>query len=64
MLWNSWLKREIVLLLQYLEENVHQPYVDVSVMARQLQERYPEYGRRKHRPFRFLVDQGKERKAH
>lgn len=43
---------------QYLEENVHQTYVDVGVMARHLQEKYREYGRRKHTPFRFLVDQG------
>lgn len=27
-------------------------------MARQLQEQYNEYGRRKQRPFRFLVDEG------
>lgn len=27
-------------------------------MARHLQEKYREYGRRKHQPFRFLVDQG------
>ncbi|XP_055315332.1 nuclear valosin-containing protein-like isoform X1 [Sitodiplosis mosellana] len=42
---------------QYLEENVHQTYVDVGVMARHLQEKYREYGRRKHQPFRYLVDQ-------
>lgn len=42
---------------QYLEENVHQTYVDVSVMARQLQERYREYNRRKSGPFRNLVEQ-------
>lgn len=28
-------------------------------MARHLQEKYREYGRRKQQPFRFLVDQGK-----
>lgn len=44
---------------QYLEENVHQTYVDVGVMARHLQEKYREYTRRKAQPFRFLVDQGK-----
>lgn len=44
---------------QYLEENVHQTYVDVGVMARHLQEKYREYARRKHQPFRFLVDQGR-----
>lgn len=44
--------------MQYLEDHVHQAYVDVSVMARQLQEQYNEYGRRKQRPFRFLVDEG------
>ncbi|XP_055602198.1 nuclear valosin-containing protein-like [Uranotaenia lowii] len=42
---------------QYLEENVHQTYVDVGVMARQLQERYREYNRRKTVPFRLLVEQ-------
>lgn len=49
---------------QYLEENVHQTYVDVGVMARHLQEKYREYGRRKHQPFRFLVDQGMNIKFH
>lgn len=45
--------------LQYLEENVHKTYVDVSDMARVLQERYrAEYGRRKMAPFRQLVEQG------
>lgn len=44
---------------QYLEENVHQTYVDVGVMARHLQEKYREYTRRKSHPFRLLVDQGK-----
>lgn len=44
---------------QYLEENVHKTYVDVSDMARVLQERYrAEYGRRKMAPFRQLVEQG------
>ncbi|XP_055386738.1 nuclear valosin-containing protein-like [Condylostylus longicornis] len=42
---------------QYLEENVHQTYVDVSVMAKQLQDRYREYNRRKSGPFRLLVEQ-------
>lgn len=43
---------------QYLEENVHKTYVDVSDMARVLQERYrAEYGRRKMAPFRQLVEQ-------
>lgn len=42
---------------QYLEENVHQTYVDVGVMARELQERYREYNRRKAVPFRMLVEQ-------
>lgn len=37
---------------------MHQTYVDVGVMARHLQEKYREYGRRKHQPFRYLVDQG------
>lgn len=45
---------------QYLEENIHQTYIDVGVMARHLQEKYREYGRRKQQPFRFLVDQGTE----
>ncbi|XP_058828935.1 nuclear valosin-containing protein-like [Topomyia yanbarensis] len=42
---------------QYLEENVHQTYVDVGVMARELQDRYREYTRRKAVPFRMLVEQ-------
>ncbi|XP_037034382.1 nuclear valosin-containing protein-like [Bradysia coprophila] len=43
---------------QYLEENVHKTYVDVTDMARVLQERYrAEYGRRKMAPFRQLVEQ-------
>lgn len=42
---------------QYLEENVHQRYLDVGVMARMLQERYREYSRRKSAPFRQLVEQ-------
>lgn len=33
-------------------------------MARHLQEKYREYGRRKHQPFRFLVDQGINIKFH
>lgn len=45
--------------LQYLEENVHKTYVDVSDMARVLQERYrADYGRRKMAPFRKLVELG------
>ncbi|XP_055841073.1 nuclear valosin-containing protein-like isoform X2 [Episyrphus balteatus] len=42
---------------QYLEENVHQTYLDVGVMAKSLQDRYPEYSRRKIAPFRSLVEQ-------
>jgi ribosome biogenesis ATPase len=42
-----------------LEENVHQTYVDVGVMAKALQDRYREYQRRKTVPFRFAVEQGK-----
>lgn len=42
---------------QYLEENVHQTYVDVGVMARVLQDRYREYTRRKSAPFRQLVEE-------
>uniref|UniRef100_A0A182QKV2 AAA+ ATPase domain-containing protein n=1 Tax=Anopheles farauti TaxID=69004 RepID=A0A182QKV2_9DIPT len=42
---------------QYLEENVHQTYVDTGVMARELQQRYREYNRRKSNPFRLLVEQ-------
>lgn len=38
---------------------MHQTYVDVSVMARELQDRYREYNRRKTVPFRLLVEQGK-----
>ncbi|CAM6031791.1 unnamed protein product, partial [Sphagnum compactum] len=41
----------------YLEENVDKTYVDVGVMAKELQVRYPEYGRRKTVPFRLLVEQ-------
>lgn len=38
---------------------MHKTYVDVSDMARVLQERYRgEYGRRKMAPFRQLVEQG------
>lgn len=44
-------------LFQYLEENVDKTYVDVAVMARELQLRYPEYTRRKTVPFRLLVEQ-------
>uniref|UniRef100_A0A182N974 AAA+ ATPase domain-containing protein n=1 Tax=Anopheles dirus TaxID=7168 RepID=A0A182N974_9DIPT len=42
---------------QYLEDNVHQTYVDTGVMARELQQRYREYNRRKSTPFRMLVEQ-------
>ncbi|XP_052897810.1 nuclear valosin-containing protein-like isoform X2 [Anopheles moucheti] len=42
---------------QYLEENVHQTYVDTGVMARELQQRYREYHRRKSNPFRLLVEE-------
>uniref|UniRef100_A0A182J895 AAA+ ATPase domain-containing protein n=1 Tax=Anopheles atroparvus TaxID=41427 RepID=A0A182J895_ANOAO len=42
---------------QYLEENVHQTYVDVTVMARELQQRYREYTRRKAGVFRAMVEQ-------
>ncbi|XP_035786867.1 nuclear valosin-containing protein-like [Anopheles albimanus] len=42
---------------QYLEEHVHQTFVDVGVMARDLQQRYREYTRRKAVPFRLLVEQ-------
>lgn len=42
---------------QYLEENVDKKFLDVSVMTRQLMERYPEYTRRKQAPFRALVEQ-------
>lgn len=37
---------------------MHQTYVDVDVMARHLQEKYRDYGRRKIQVFRSLVDQG------
>lgn len=42
---------------QYLEENVDKKFLDVTVMTRQLMERYPEYTRRKQAPFRALVEQ-------
>lgn len=44
--------------LQYLEDNVHQTYVDVGVMAQYLQQKHREYTRRKSGPFQQLVDQG------
>jgi ribosome biogenesis ATPase len=44
--------------LQYLEEHVDQTYVDVGVMAKELQDKYTEYTRRKTVPFRILVEQG------
>lgn len=44
--------------LKYLEENVDKTYVDVGAMAKELQARWPEYGRRKAVPFRQLVEQG------
>lgn len=47
-----------IIFIQYLEENIHQTYVDVAIMARELQERYREYNRRKSIPFRQLVEQG------
>lgn len=34
-------------------------YLDVGVMTKHLQDRYPEYARRKIAPFRALVEQGK-----
>lgn len=46
-------------LVQYLEENVDKTYLDVGVMTKHLQDRYPEYARRKIAPFRALVEQGK-----
>ncbi|XP_055700573.1 nuclear valosin-containing protein-like [Phlebotomus papatasi] len=42
---------------QYLEDNVHQTYVDVAVMAQDLQDKYKEYNKRKAGPFRLLVEQ-------
>uniref|UniRef100_A0A182PB00 AAA+ ATPase domain-containing protein n=1 Tax=Anopheles epiroticus TaxID=199890 RepID=A0A182PB00_9DIPT len=42
---------------QYLEENIHQTYVDTGVMARELQQRYREYTRRKANPFRLMVEE-------
>ncbi|XP_075161331.1 nuclear valosin-containing protein-like smid isoform X2 [Haematobia irritans] len=42
---------------QYLEENVDKTYLDVTVMTKHLQDRYPEYSRRKIAPFRALVEQ-------
>uniref|UniRef100_A0A336M220 CSON008090 protein n=1 Tax=Culicoides sonorensis TaxID=179676 RepID=A0A336M220_CULSO len=42
---------------QYLEENVDKTYVDVGAMAKELQNRWPEYARRKSIPFRQLVEQ-------
>ncbi|XP_013110137.2 nuclear valosin-containing protein-like isoform X1 [Stomoxys calcitrans] len=42
---------------QYLEENVDKTYLDVTVMTKHLQDRYPEYARRKIAPFRSLVEQ-------
>ena len=37
---------------------MHQTYVDVAVMAKELQDRHRDYGRRKIAPFRQLVEQG------
>lgn len=48
-----------VTLQQYLEENVDKTYLDVGIMTKHLQDRYPEYARRKIAPFRALVEQGK-----
>ncbi|XP_065359208.1 nuclear valosin-containing protein-like isoform X4 [Calliphora vicina] len=42
---------------QYLEENIDKTYLDVGVMTKHLQDRYPEYTRRKVAPFRALVEQ-------
>ncbi|XP_059614118.1 nuclear valosin-containing protein-like [Phlebotomus argentipes] len=42
---------------QYLEDNVHQTYVDVAVMAQDLQDKYKEYNKRKPGSFRVLVEQ-------
>ncbi|KAM7358087.1 nuclear valosin-containing protein-like smid isoform 2-T2 [Cochliomyia hominivorax] len=42
---------------QYLEENIDKTYLDVGVMTKHLQDRYPEYSRRKVAPFRALVEQ-------
>lgn len=44
--------------IKYLEENVDKTYLDVGVMTKHLQDRYPEYSRRKISPFRALVEQG------
>ncbi|XP_055686095.1 nuclear valosin-containing protein-like [Lutzomyia longipalpis] len=42
---------------QYLEDNVHQTYVDVAVMAQDLQDKYKEYNKRKAGAFRIQVEQ-------
>lgn len=41
-----------------MEENIDKTYLDVGVMTKHLQDRYPEYSRRKVAPFRALVEQG------
>lgn len=38
---------------------MHQTYVDVGIMARELQEKHKDYTRRKAVPFRIMVEQGK-----
>lgn len=48
----------VQLFSQYLEDNVHQTYVDVGEMAKTLQERHREYQRRKVDMFRNQVEQG------
>lgn len=52
------INESVIYFLQYLEENVDKKFLDVTVMTRQLMERYPEYTRRKQAPFRALVEQG------
>uniref|UniRef100_A0A1B0D955 NVL2 nucleolin binding domain-containing protein n=1 Tax=Phlebotomus papatasi TaxID=29031 RepID=A0A1B0D955_PHLPP len=41
---------------QYLEDNVHQTYVDVAVMAQDLQDKYKEYNKRKAGPSGFSLN--------
>lgn len=52
----SWKKCWADLFLQYLEENVDKTYVDVAVMAKELQTRYSKYSRQKTVFFRQLVE--------
>lgn len=54
-LWHDFFNTTI----KYLEENVDKTYLDVGIMTKHLQDRYPEYARRKIAPFRALVEQGK-----